>query len=80
MVIGTIAPILLMNRREQPATRYIYRFLGDQTDALDLAQQTFIRIFEQKHRFREERKFSTWMFAIATDLCRNFLRWRSRHR
>jgi RNA polymerase sigma-70 factor (ECF subfamily) len=69
----------LMRRWQQPLTRYIYRYVGNQTETLDLAQETFVRVFQQRHRFKEKLKFSAWMFAIATNLCRNFLRWQSRH-
>jgi RNA polymerase sigma-70 factor, ECF subfamily len=69
----------LMRRWQQPLTRYIYRYVGNQTEAIDVAQETFVRVFQQRHRFKEKLKFSAWMFAIATNLCRNFLRWQSRH-
>ena len=69
----------LMCRWQLPLTRYIYRYVGNQTEALDVAQETFVRVFQQRHRFKEKLKFSAWMFAIATNLCRNFLRWQSRH-
>ena len=69
----------LIRRWQVPLTRYIYRYVGNQTEALDVAQETFVRVYQQRHRFKERLKFSAWMFAIATNLCRNFLRWRSRH-
>jgi RNA polymerase sigma-70 factor (ECF subfamily) len=69
----------LMRRWQLPLTRYIYRYVGNQAEALDVAQETFVRVFQQRHRFNEKLKFSAWMFAIATNLCRNFLRWQSRH-
>jgi RNA polymerase sigma-70 factor, ECF subfamily len=69
----------LMRRWQQPLARYIYRYVGNQTGALDVAQEAFVRVFQQRHRFKENLKFSAWMFAIATNLCRNFLRWQSRH-
>jgi RNA polymerase sigma-70 factor (ECF subfamily) len=69
----------LMRRWQLPLTRYIYRYLGNQAEALDVAQETFVRVFQQRHRFKEKLKFSAWMFAMASNLCRNFLRWQSRH-
>jgi RNA polymerase sigma-70 factor, ECF subfamily len=69
----------LMRRWQQPLARYIYRYVGTQTGALDVAQETFVRVFQQRNRFKEKLKFSSWMFAIATNLCRNFLRWQTRH-
>src|SRR5438132_1428009 len=69
----------LMMRWQQPLVSFIYRYVGNQTDALDLAQETFVRIFESRHRYRHYGKFSTWLFAIAANLCRNHFRWRERH-
>src|SRR5262245_18530441 len=69
----------LMRRWQLPLTRYIYRYVGNQTEALDVAQETFVRVFQQRHRFNEKLKFSAWVFAIASNLCRNFVRWQSRH-
>jgi RNA polymerase sigma-70 factor, ECF subfamily len=64
----------LMNRWEQPVVRFIYRYIGRETDALDLAQETFVRIYETRHRYIVRRKFSAWLFTIAANLCRNYLR------
>src|SRR5215472_319023 len=68
----------LMNRWEQPLVRFIYRYIGRETDALDLAQETFVRVYETRHRYSVRGKFSTWLFTIAANLCRNYLRWRQR--
>jgi RNA polymerase sigma factor (sigma-70 family) len=70
----------LMTRWEQSLVAFIYRYIGHQTDALDLAQETFIRVYETRHRYTVQAKFSTWLFAIAANLCRNYLRWRQRRR
>jgi RNA polymerase sigma-70 factor (ECF subfamily) len=68
----------LMNRWQQPLVGFIYRYIGRQTEALDLAQETFVRVYETRHRYIVRGKFSTWLFAIAANLCRNYLRWRQR--
>ena len=68
----------LMTRWQEPLVAFIYRYIGRQTEALDLAQETFVRIFETRHRYTVRGKFSTWLFAIAANLCRNYLRWRRR--
>jgi RNA polymerase sigma-70 factor (ECF subfamily) len=52
---------------------------GNEDDANDLAQETFVRIFKSCRSFRTERKFSTWLFTIAANLARNHHRWRARH-
>lgn len=69
----------LMTRWQKPLANFIYRYIGNETEALDLAQETFVRVFESRHRYKASAKFSTWLFAIASNLCRNFFRWQKRH-
>ena len=69
----------LMRRWQKPLVAFIYRYVGTESDALDLAQETFVRVFESRHRYKQTGKFSTWLFTIATNLCRNFCRWQQRH-
>jgi RNA polymerase sigma-70 factor (ECF subfamily) len=68
----------LMSRWQGPLVGFIYRYIGRQTEALDLAQETFVRIYETRHRYTVRGKFSTWLFTIAANLCRNYLRWRQK--
>jgi RNA polymerase sigma-70 factor, ECF subfamily len=68
----------LMTRWQGPLVAFIYRYIGRQNEALDLAQETFVRIFETRHRYTVRGKFSTWLFTIAANLCRNYLRWRQK--
>lgn len=68
----------LMTRWQQPLVSFIYRYMGCKTEALDLAQETFVRVYETRHRYRVRGKFSTWLFEIAANLCRNYMRWRQR--
>jgi len=70
----------LMTRWQQQLVAFIYRYIGHETDALDLAQETFVRVYETRRRYTVQAKFSTWLFAIAANLCRNHLRWRHRRR
>lgn len=69
----------LMDRWQQRVANYIMRFVGNQADAIDLAQETFVRVYENRHRYEPRAAFSTWLFQIATNLSRNHARWRSRH-
>lgn len=69
----------LMTRWQLPLLSFILRYVGNQTEALDLAQETFVRVFESRHRYKPTAKFSTWLFTIASNLCRNFFRWQIRH-
>jgi RNA polymerase sigma-70 factor, ECF subfamily len=49
----------------------VYWFLGDYQDANDCAQETFIKAFKSINRFRFESAFSTWLYRIAINTCKN---------
>ena len=68
----------LMNRWQVPLRAYLYRHLRNEQDALDLAQETFVRIFRHRDRIRPGARFSTWMFQIALNLARDHARRRQR--
>ena len=69
----------LMARHAAPVFHFLCRMLGNEEDANDLAQETFVRVFKSADQFRADQKFSTWLFTIAANLARNHFRWRSRH-
>lgn len=69
----------LMRRWQKPLVSFLYRYVGNEAEALDLAQETFVRVFKNRSRYSPKGKFSTWLFAIASNLARNCLRWRRRH-
>ncbi|NQD67630.1 RNA polymerase sigma factor SigW [Bacillus haikouensis] len=46
-----------------------YRMLGNRHEAEDIAQEAFIRAYVNIETFNQKRKFSTWLFRIATNLC-----------
>lgn len=69
----------LMERHATPVFHFLCRMVGNEDDANDLAQETFVRVFKSSASFRAEQKFSTWLFTIAANLARNHFRWRSRH-
>ncbi len=48
--------------------------LRNAADAEDTAQEAFIRAYEKLHTYKIERKFSTWLFTVAANLCKNKLR------
>lgn len=70
---------VLMRRWNVRLTGYLERLCGSHATASDLAQETFVRVYKHRHRFRPAHKFSTWLFAIATNLARNHARWQKRH-
>lgn len=69
----------LMDRHGQKLFHYLIRSLGNEEDAADLAQETFVRVYQNKSRFNPQLKFSTWLYSIATNLVKDRYRWRSRH-
>ena len=50
-----------------------YRFLGDYEEANDSAQETFIKVYNSLKNFRFESAFSTWLYRIAANTCKNKL-------
>ena len=69
----------LMERHATPVFHFLCRMVGNEDDANDLAQETFVRVFKSRGSFRTSEKFSTWLYTIAANLARNHFRWRSRH-
>lgn len=63
----------LVSRREREVYLVAYRLLGNRDDALDAAQETFLRAFRGLPRFRGEATFRTWITGIALNVCRNKL-------
>ena len=58
---------------------YLYRFTGNEATAVELAEETFVRVYQGRMKFRSGGQFSTWLFGIAANLGRNHLRWQRRH-
>ena len=69
----------IMGRWKQPLASYLFRQLGGHEDAGDLAMETFVRIYESRHRYAPTARFARWLFTIATNLARNHVRWKQRH-
>ncbi len=69
----------LMERHARPLFRYLVRSLQDDSDAADLAQETFAKVYHHRARFNPRQKFSSWLYAIASNLVRSRYRWRTRH-
>lgn len=69
----------IMARWGDPVVRYLARHLGEESEAVDLAQETFVAVYRSRWTYRPSGRFSTWVFAIATNQARQRLRWRRRH-
>lgn len=79
-VNGSAAPFEeLVRRYEGRLYRFIFRMIGDAEEAEDLFQQTCLRAYRKRHTFRKESRFSTWVYTIAANCCRDELRRRGRH-
>jgi RNA polymerase sigma-70 factor (ECF subfamily) len=69
----------LMSRHAERLFQYLVRSLQNEDDAADLAQETFVRVYQNRAKFDAHKKFSTWLYAIASNLVRDRYRWRKRH-
>ncbi len=69
----------LMTRHGRPVFQFLCRMLGNEDDANDLAQETFVRVYQHRASFRPGARFSTWLYTIAANLARNHHRWLARH-
>ena len=69
----------LMARHARPVFQFLCRMLGNEDDASDLAQETFVRVYQHRASFRPGVRFSAWLYTIAANLARNHHRWLARH-
>jgi len=67
----------LLVRYELPLARFIHRRTGGR-DVDDLYQETWLRVVRASARFLPDKRFSTWLFQIAVNVCRDW--WRNRSR
>jgi RNA polymerase sigma-70 factor (ECF subfamily) len=65
----------LMVRWERPVKTVVARLVLNAAEAEELAQETFVRVWQHRARYRPGAEFRPWVFAIAVNLARNRLRW-----
>jgi RNA polymerase sigma-70 factor (ECF subfamily) len=70
---------VLVTRYQTRLLNFICRTIGDRERGEDLVQEVFIRVHRHLHRFDRTKKFSTWVYTIASNLAKNELRNRSRN-
>ncbi len=70
----------LIQRHREPLFRFAFRYLRDETAARDVAQETFVRGYFKAGTFRPQSTVKTWLYTIATNLCRDRLRRLGKHR
>jgi RNA polymerase sigma-70 factor (ECF subfamily) len=68
-----------MGRHGEKLFHYLIRALQNEDDAADLAQETFVKVYQNRERFDPGQRFGTWLYTIASNLVRDRYRWRSRH-
>lgn len=69
---------ILVDRYSEPLSHYLFGFVGEQAKVDDLLQETFIRVFRNRHSYRRIARFSTWLYTIAGNLARSEYRKRKR--
>lgn len=68
----------IISRYKNPITNFLYRFLNDYEEAVDLAQETFVRVYFALDRYHTNYAFSTYIYRIASNLAISELRKRRR--
>lgn len=61
---------ILVSRFKNPLINFVYRFLGDYDNCVDVVQDTFIKVYRYKDNYSSLAKFSTWIYTIAGNLAR----------
>ncbi|MHB1043978.1 MAG: RNA polymerase sigma factor [Eubacteriales bacterium] len=70
---------VLVRRYEGKVYNIAYRFIGNQADASDLAQEAFLRIYQALPSFRGDSSFMTWLYRIIVNVCRDEIRRQQRY-
>lgn len=70
----------LLFRFQQPIYNLCYRLVNDPTDAADVTQEVFLKVFRSIDHFRGQSTLKTWIYRIAVNEAYNHRRWFSRHR
>jgi RNA polymerase sigma-70 factor (ECF subfamily) len=64
----------IVERYKNPLYNFVCRLLGDSIFSEDIVQETFVRVYRNKHRYHRIAKFSTWIYTIASNLAKTELR------
>ena len=70
----------LLSTYEKPIYNFVYRLLDDASEAPDVTQEVFLKVFRNIGEFRGECSVKTWIYRIAVNEASNLRRWFSRHR
>jgi len=69
---------LLISKYQVYAYNIAWRMLGNEEDAKDATQETLIKVFKGLDKFKENSEFSTWLYTITVNTCRDQLRKRKK--
>jgi RNA polymerase sigma-70 factor, ECF subfamily len=69
----------LMSRWRDRVAAFLLRLTGNHATAMDLAQETFVRLYTSRQSYKPLAAFSTYLFHIAANLARSHARWKGRH-
>ena len=69
----------LVERHSRSVFRLAYRMTGNEQDAEDVVQETFLRAYRQLHRYEARASFGTWLYRIASNYSLDLMRSRARH-
>lgn len=69
----------LVERHSRSVFRLAYRMTGNEQDAEDVVQETFLRAYKQLSRYESRSTFSTWLYRIASNYSLDLIRLRKRH-
>ena len=64
----------LVDRHSDSVVNLVTRYLGNRTDAEDLAQEVFLKVYRARKRYEPTAKFSTWLYRVAVNACLNEVR------
>jgi RNA polymerase sigma-70 factor, ECF subfamily len=70
----------LLDQQRDRVFNITYRMLGNRADAEDIAQEVFITVFKTIDSFREESKFSTWLYRVTVNHCKNRIKYKARRK
>lgn len=64
----------IFEKYKRPLLNVIYRFIGTRSEAEDIAQEVFLKVYNARHSYEATAKFSTYIYKIARNLCFNWNR------
>jgi RNA polymerase sigma-70 factor (ECF subfamily) len=70
----------LIQRYQQPVFNLVSRLLWDPSEACDVVQEVFLKVFRKIDSFRRDSSLKTWVYRIAVNEAHNHCRWSGRHR